>query len=84
MIVTANLRDFPTSALSFFEIEALHPDAFIEGLFQFSSIDVAEALRELREDMRKPPMTAAGLLAEMARQGLTASANALATYRDAL
>jgi hypothetical protein len=33
VIVTLNLKDFPAAALSPFEIEALHPDTFLVGLF---------------------------------------------------
>jgi len=29
IIVTANLRDFPAETLSFFRVEAQHPDTFI-------------------------------------------------------
>jgi hypothetical protein len=42
------------------------------------------ALRELRASLKKPPLTAAELLASMGRQSLTASADALGGFIDAL
>ncbi len=84
IIVTTNLRDFPVSALAPFSIEACHPDAFILGLLESSESDVIAALRLVREPLKNPPLTAAALLAEMSRQGLTASADALAAFADSL
>jgi len=82
IIVTANLRDFPAAALAPFGVEACHPDAFILGLIESSPREAVAALRELRLDLRNPQLTAADLLATMNRQGLTASAEALAAYVD--
>ncbi len=84
IIVTANLRDFPASALAPFSIEACHPDAFILGLLESSESDVVAALRVLRASFKNPPLTAVALLAEMSRQGLAASADALAAFVDSL
>ena len=84
IIVTTNLRDFPASALAPFSIEACHPDAFIFGLLENSESDVVAALRVLRASFKNPPLTAATLLAEMSRQGLAASADALAAFADSL
>jgi hypothetical protein len=78
------LRDFPASALAPFSIEACHPDAFILGLLEKDESDVVPALRVLRASFKNPPLTAAALLGEMSRQGLTATADALAALVDAL
>lgn len=84
IIVTANLRDFPSDVLAFHGIEAHHPDAFILGLFNTSPIVVVAALHELRASLKTPPLTAVALLESMSRQGLSASADALAASIDAL
>lgn len=84
VIVTANLRDFPSDVLSFHGIEAQHPDAFLLGIFETAPNEVIAALRELRCDLKNPPMTAAALLAAMSRQGLSASANVLAAFASSL
>ncbi len=84
VIVTANLRDFPNDVLSFHGIEAQHPDAFLLSLFNAAPHEVIAALRELRCDLKNPPMTPAALLAAMSRQGLSASADALAPFASSL
>jgi hypothetical protein len=84
VIVTANLRDFPDSVLTDFGIEALHPDKFILGLLDDDQNKVIAALHQLREAHKNPPNTVADLLTTMKRQGLTASANALSAFADAL
>jgi hypothetical protein len=82
ILVTANLRDFPEAALKPRGIEAQHPDAFILCLFNASPEGVINALRELRASLKNPPMTAAALLAEMARQGLRETAQALTPFAE--
>ena len=54
------------------------------GLLENSESDVVAALRVLRASFKNPPLTAATLLAEMSRQGLAASADALAAFADSL
>ena len=84
VIVTANLRDFPSETLSLHGIEARHPDAFILELFKISPSEVVGALRRLRDGLKNPPMTPAMLLTAMSRQGLSESADALCGFIDAL
>lgn len=84
IIVTTNLRDFPESVLAPFSIETRHPDAFIIDLLENSESDVVAALRSLRGTLKSPPMTATELLAAMSRQGLSASADALAAFASSL
>jgi predicted nucleic acid-binding protein len=84
LIITANLKDFPSQSLLAYGIEPQHPDAFILKLFKTAPDEVVVALRELRQDLRKPPLTAADLLAAMVRQDLRASADALAPLTSAL
>lgn len=84
IIVTANLRDFPASVLSRHGIEAQHPDAFILGVFNSDPPEAVAALHELRPSLKNPPLTAATLLESMSRQGLSASADALGAFIDAL
>jgi hypothetical protein len=59
VIVTYNLRDFPSPALAQFGIEAFHPDEFVEYLLQ-DDIDTAlEAIKHLRARLRTPPKSPA-------------------------
>jgi PIN domain len=79
VIVTANLRDFPDSTLADFGIEALHPDAFLLGLLESDQGEFVAALRWLRASLKNPPHTA-----DMKRQGLTATADALSAFIESL
>ena len=84
VIVTANLRDFPSAVLTSRRVAAQHPDAFLLDRFESNPEDVLEALRTLRLDLKKPPRTVAELLALMQRQNLAATAAALRPFADAL
>ncbi|MFV0302461.1 MAG: RSP_2648 family PIN domain-containing protein [Paracoccus sp. (in: a-proteobacteria)] len=46
LIVTANLRDFPRSALAAVGLRAEHPDAFLTGLWAHDPDPVAMAVRD--------------------------------------
>jgi predicted nucleic acid-binding protein len=63
VIVTYNLKDFPTSRLSPYGIEAQHPDVFITSLIDRDASAVCEAVRRQRQALKKPAMTAEALLA---------------------
>lgn len=84
VIVTANLRDFPASTLAAFGIEAVHPDEFLVGLLESDEGEVVAALCWLRASLKNPPRTAADLIADMKRQGLTATADAVGAVVDVL
>jgi len=54
VIVTYNLRHFPSSELVKFGVEAWHPDDFVESLL-YAEFDAAlEAIRELRARLQRP------------------------------
>jgi predicted nucleic acid-binding protein len=57
LIVTYNLRDFPSSELAKFGIEAWHPDEFVEFLLNAEPDAALDAIRELRARLRRPPRT---------------------------
>jgi hypothetical protein len=84
VIVTTNLRDFPSEILALHDIEARHPDAFILDLLTICPDEVLGTMRRLRLGLNKPQMTPAELLAVMSRQGLSASAEALGEFTDEL
>lgn len=70
VIVTWNLKHFPTETLRANGVSAMHPDAFIR---QTLGADVELALfavRELRVGLRAPPQSADQYLATLLRQGL--------------
>ena len=56
-IVTFNLRDFPSTALKPYKIEAIHPDKFILSLFEFDEEQVHLAAKRQRQSLKNPPKT---------------------------
>lgn len=54
VIVTFNEKDFPALQLAPFGIEAQHPDAFIEYLFDLDSAAVVNAARKQRANLANP------------------------------
>jgi len=59
VIVTANLTDFPKSALACHGIEAVSPDMFLLGLFDEDPDAVLRAVDAKRATFRHPPRTMA-------------------------
>jgi hypothetical protein len=82
LIVTFNLSDFPASILQQFQIEAIHPDQFIVGLWDDNPDDVLEAVRFQRAGLKKPPRTAMEYLATIEQCQLPETAACLRPYAD--
>lgn len=82
IIVTLNLKDFPTPALDTFGIEALHPDDFIMDLFDLNSALVLSAVSMQRSNLRKPPISVDDYLAALLRQGMAQTVKELNKYRQ--
>jgi hypothetical protein len=61
-IVTFNLKDFPPAALTPFEVEAAHPDAFVLDLIDLAPAKVVAAVREQASALKSPPRSLAELL----------------------
>jgi hypothetical protein len=73
-IVTFNLKDFPAEVLGRYNIEALHPDDFVLNQLELRQIDALAAIKAMRARLRRPPQSAADLIATLERAGLAASA----------
>lgn len=76
-IVTFNLRDFPDAVLRPYGVRAIHPDEFIEHLFDLNPEAVCEAVRRVRRRLANPPMSVDELLESYERHGLAVSASVL-------
>jgi hypothetical protein len=61
-IVTQNLKDFPPTSLSPFDIEAQSPDDFLVNLFYLNPEIIAKALIEQAGELRRPSKTVIELL----------------------
>lgn len=84
VIVTFNLKDFPLETLSQFDLEALHPDEFIDDLFDLDQAAVIKAASDHRRSLNKPAFTAGAYLDLLIRQGLAQTVHSLQPYRAIL
>ncbi|KXV10117.1 toxin-antitoxin system, toxin component, PIN family protein [Caballeronia megalochromosomata] len=84
VIVTFNEKDFPKEVLSPFGIEARHPDAFVDELFDLAPAAVIHAAQQQRKQLRHPPMDAERFIEILLKQGLVQTCKALAMYRAIL
>jgi hypothetical protein len=73
LIVTFNLKDFPTEALKPYNLAAQHPDDFIVDLLDLHPAGVLEAAACHRRSLKNPPKTADEYLDTLLAQGLTQS-----------
>jgi predicted nucleic acid-binding protein len=77
VIVTMNLKDFPSEVLQQYEMEALHPDDFILQLIELAPDVVLDAAETHRLSLKNPPKLIDEFLASLEAQGLPRSVAAL-------
>ena len=82
IIVTKNLKDFPSEVLHPYGIEAQHPDEFLEYQFGLRPNLVIRAAKEQRARWKNPPLTAEEYLERLSVQGLVVTAEKLADYAE--
>lgn len=73
-IVTTNLTDFPPNYLSTFDVEALHPDEFIEHLFSLNQGVVISCFKRIRARLQNPRVDAVEYLDNLATSSLPVTA----------
>lgn len=74
-IVTFNTSDFPDESLSPFELEVIHPDAFLLDQLDLAASAVIDELRQQAGANRRKPKTVSSLLDALARAGAIAFAD---------
>ncbi|WP_406398427.1 PIN domain-containing protein [Streptomyces uncialis] len=79
VIVTFNLKDFPVRHLSPWDVEAVHPDAFVAAQIDLDPRVIYSQIQQIANGRVKPPTTVADILDRLERDGLVASAAALRT-----
>jgi PIN domain len=83
-IVTANLNHFPSQSLEAYDIQALSPDDFVLQLLETRQMGVLTALREQRNNLLKPSITAQTLLEILQQQGLKRSVERLKNFSEVI
>ncbi|MDR2988098.1 MAG: PIN domain-containing protein, partial [Nocardiopsaceae bacterium] len=69
-IVTANLVDFPASALGPLGLEGIHPDGFLLDQLDLSPATVVQIIREQAAHTRNPILAPQDLAIQLARAGV--------------
>ena len=82
IIVTKNLKNFPSDVRDQYGIEAQHPDEFLEYQFGLRPNLVIRAAKEQRARWKNPPLTAEEYLERLSVQGLVVTAEKLADYAE--
>ncbi len=77
VIVTNNLKDFPSAVLDAWDMEAKSPDDFVLDQIDLSRESVYSAVQRIADSRANPPATFADVLAMLERDGLVESAAAL-------
>lgn len=73
LLVTFNLRDFPTENLRQYDIEPLHPDEFILRFLNFNFEGICKAAEKQRIRLKNPPKTPDEYLQTLVELGLPLS-----------
>ncbi len=87
-ILTFNLKDFPPNALEPWELQAVHPDMFLlelcELLIRQAGVPdlVLEAIREIRNSLKNPPISKTEYLEALRRISLRQFADLLESYNN--
>ena len=76
VIVTNNLKDFPVSQLSQYDIEAQHPDVFISNMIDLDPMTALKGLKEQVARLRNPPLPIEKVLNALNNCGLPESVSA--------
>jgi len=71
IIVTNNLKDFPSKSLKQYHLEAQTPDKFITKLAKADGARVLQAFRTQVKRLKNPPQSADQVLVALKRSGLT-------------
>ena len=77
LIVTVNLKDFPTAALSSQGIVAAHPDPFVDYLFDLDEPEAVDAVARMRSRLRAPSLSPDDFIDSIAQVGMPLTASRL-------
>lgn len=84
LIVTANLRDFPPEALAPYDIEAIHPDDFLQDQLDLSPTLTLQCLRQQRTEYTRPQFSFAEFYRSLSATVPGFAALAAAAERDTI
>jgi predicted nucleic acid-binding protein len=77
LIITVNLKDFPSPTLLPLGVEAIHPDYFVDYLIDVDEDEAFAAVSKMRSRLRAPSMTPQEFIESIERAGLLRTASRL-------
>jgi hypothetical protein len=83
-IVTFNLKDFPENSLGKYNLEAIHPDEFINYQIDLDLAAVLTSAQKCRGRLKNPPLSAENYLNTLQAQALTKTIGTLRPYSEIL
>ncbi len=81
IIVTKNIKDFPSEVLDKYGIEVRHPDDFITELCDLSLSKCLEAFRKTRAPFKNPPLSQDQFLGRLLKNQLPQTVKLLDEYK---
>ena len=84
LIMTFNLKDFPSERLKPYDMTAQHPDDFISDLLDLHAAKVCEAASKHRRSLKHPPKSVDEHLDTLPKQGLTRTVDKLRDWQTAI
>lgn len=84
VVVTFNIKDFPSNELDKYSIEAQHPDDFLMHLTDLDCNKFCSAIKKTRVRLKNPPKNMAEYLDILSNQGLTKTVLFLKSYQSLL
>lgn len=82
IIITHNLKDFPSDTLDQYGIEVMLPDEFLEFQFGLKPELVIKSAKEQRARLKNPVKTADEFLEKLAAQGLVVTVEKLHDFKE--
>lgn len=68
VIVTTNLKHFPTESLAPFGIKAQHPDTFLIHLYKLFPDSMVKVIQQQSQDLKTPPLSVIELIGKLSKQ----------------
>ena len=84
VIVTFNLKDYPTDVLEAYDLHAQHPDVFVRHLVDLYPGAVVASVRAVRTRLKNPPRSVDEYLQTLERQGLVSTVSELRAFEEVL
>lgn len=84
VIVTFNIKDFPSKELDKYGIEAQHPDDFLMNLTDLNINKFCSAIKAVRTRLKNPPKNTNDYLLTLEKQGLPKTAEFLVSHYSLL